>query len=220
MNNTNNLNKVSQNMPNLSSNDYMNNALLNMLNMQGINNTNNMDNRNNFSSFEKKFQKEVVKCTVENFCKYLSSNGYVIKKNSHNKVNVSPNGSSKNLNDKVSKSDESANDFKNYNNCRSHSLINDNNPNNVREYEDDQLILPLHEENMDLIFKNLSDSRNNDGMSPHTKKKHYAKNMCNASYHREGRQKKAWLCTHTNSVHYARGKCRNCYLNSYHKVIF
>jgi hypothetical protein len=53
---------------------------------------------------------------------------------------------------------------------------------------------------------------------PHLDKKHYAKNMCNACYHRQGRVKKAWLCPHTNKVHYARGKCRNCYLNSYHKV--
>lgn len=42
--------------------------------------------------------------------------------------------------------------------------------------------------------------------------------MCNSCYHKEGREKKAWLCPHTFKTHYARGKCRNCYLNYYHKV--
>jgi len=52
---------------------------------------------------------------------------------------------------------------------------------------------------------------------PHTNRKHYAKNMCNNCYHKQGREKKAWLCQHTKKPHYAKGKCQNCYLNQYHE---
>jgi len=52
---------------------------------------------------------------------------------------------------------------------------------------------------------------------PHSTRKHYAKNMCNNCYHKQGREKKAWLCEHTKKPHYAKGKCQNCYLNQYHE---
>ena len=31
---------------------------------------------------------------------------------------------------------------------------------------------------------------------PHTNGKHYAKNMCNDCYHRQGRKRLAWACEH------------------------
>jgi len=52
---------------------------------------------------------------------------------------------------------------------------------------------------------------------PHVDRKHYAKNMCNNCYHKQGRMKKAWDCSHVNLFHYAKGKCQNCYLSTYHK---
>lgn len=53
---------------------------------------------------------------------------------------------------------------------------------------------------------------------PHTDRKHYAKNMCNNCYHKQGRNKKATKCPHRERQNYAKGKCQNCYLNDYHKV--
>lgn len=53
---------------------------------------------------------------------------------------------------------------------------------------------------------------------PHTDRKHYAKNMCNNCYHKQGRNKKATKCPHRDRQNYAKGKCQNCYLNDYHKV--
>ena len=53
---------------------------------------------------------------------------------------------------------------------------------------------------------------------PHTDRKHYAKNMCNNCYHKQGRNKKATKCSHKDRQNYAKGKCQNCYLNDYHKV--
>jgi len=52
---------------------------------------------------------------------------------------------------------------------------------------------------------------------PHKDRKHYAKNMCNNCYHKQGRNKKATVCPHTDRQNYAKGKCQNCYLNDYHK---
>lgn len=53
---------------------------------------------------------------------------------------------------------------------------------------------------------------------PHKDRKHYAKNMCNNCYHKQGRNKKATKCPHKDRQNYAKGKCQNCYLNDYHKV--
>ena len=52
---------------------------------------------------------------------------------------------------------------------------------------------------------------------PHPDRKHYAKNMCNNCYHREGRSKLAWACPHTDRNFYAKGKCQFCYLQQYHR---
>jgi hypothetical protein len=52
---------------------------------------------------------------------------------------------------------------------------------------------------------------------PHKDRKHYAKNMCSACYHRSGRTKAAWKCKHSERAHYARGLCQNCYLSLYHQ---
>ena len=52
---------------------------------------------------------------------------------------------------------------------------------------------------------------------PHKDRKHYAKNMCNNCYHKQGRNKKATVCPHKDRQNYAKGKCQNCYLNDYHK---
>lgn len=50
---------------------------------------------------------------------------------------------------------------------------------------------------------------------PHTNRKHYAKNMCCACYHRMGRTKLAWKCSHSEDKHYAKGLCLKCYLVKY-----
>lgn len=71
--------------------------------------------------------------------------------------------------------------------------------------------------------KQLSDAANirkrmNVFRCPHKDRKHYAKNMCNNCYHKQGRNKKATKCPHKERQNYAKGKCQNCYLNDYHKV--
>ena len=50
---------------------------------------------------------------------------------------------------------------------------------------------------------------------PHIERKHYAKNMCNYCYHKDGRSGNAWLCPHTDRLLYAKGKCHFCYLQKY-----
>ena len=50
---------------------------------------------------------------------------------------------------------------------------------------------------------------------PHTNRKHYAKNMCNDCYHRQGRKRMAWACEHSDRPMYAKGKCQVCYVQSY-----
>jgi len=65
---------------------------------------------------------------------------------------------------------------------------------------------------------NESQKRTKDIINcPHTNRKHYAKNMCNNCYHKQGRAKRAWLCPHSKKAHYAKGLCQNCYLNQYHE---
>jgi hypothetical protein len=54
-------------------------------------------------------------------------------------------------------------------------------------------------------------------LCPHVDRKHYAKNMCNNCYHKQGRKKKAWACPHTDAFHYAKGKCQTCYISNYHR---
>ena len=52
---------------------------------------------------------------------------------------------------------------------------------------------------------------------PHTDRKHYAKNMCNNCYHKNGRDRTAWACEHSDRKLYAKGKCQFCYLKHYIK---
>lgn len=52
---------------------------------------------------------------------------------------------------------------------------------------------------------------------PHTDRKHYAKNMCSACYHKTARPTRAWKCPHSFLPHYAKGRCHDCYLNKYYK---
>jgi hypothetical protein len=70
--------------------------------------------------------------------------------------------------------------------------------------------------------KTPSDGNNRKRMNvfrcPHTDRKHYAKNMCNNCYHKQGRNTKATKCPHPDRQNYAKGKCQNCYLNDYHKI--
>lgn len=70
----------------------------------------------------------------------------------------------------------------------------------------------------ELSDQNNSRKRMNVFRCPHTDRKHYAKNMCNNCYHKQGRNKKATKCPHKEKQNYAKGKCQNCYLNDYHKV--
>jgi len=52
---------------------------------------------------------------------------------------------------------------------------------------------------------------------PHTKRKHYAKNMCSSCYRKFGRNQNAWKCEHTDRLLYSMGMCQTCYLADYHK---
>lgn len=52
---------------------------------------------------------------------------------------------------------------------------------------------------------------------PHSDRKHYAKNMCSACYHKTARPTRAWKCPHSFLPHYAKGRCHDCYLNKYYK---
>jgi hypothetical protein len=52
---------------------------------------------------------------------------------------------------------------------------------------------------------------------PHKDRKHYAKNMCNNCYHKNGRDRTAWACEHSDRKLYAKGKCQFCYLKNYIK---
>lgn len=52
---------------------------------------------------------------------------------------------------------------------------------------------------------------------PHADRKHYAKNMCSACYHKTARPTRAWKCPHSFLPHYAKGRCHDCYLNKYYK---
>lgn len=53
---------------------------------------------------------------------------------------------------------------------------------------------------------------------PHSARKHYAKNMCNNCYHRQGRDKTAWLCEHSDRKLYAKGLCQFCYFKHYNQA--
>lgn len=73
-------------------------------------------------------------------------------------------------------------------------------------------------EDCELVFGDLSKRKCREVTAcPHTDRKHYAKNMCNNCYHRQGREKQAWVCPHSDRSHYAKGKCQFCYLQQYHK---
>jgi hypothetical protein len=177
-NNINITNNTNQHMVDNSLNDFMNNML-----------------NTNFSlDIEKHFQKEVVRYTIENFCKYLKENGYEIIKNE-----------SKSYENQMQQQGNicSSSSYNQPNIQDNENIIYSNNSNIVKDEDMDG-------SNQARRMKEL--------ICPHTDKKHYAKNLCNTCYHRQGRSKKAWLCPHTYKVHYARGKCRNCYLNFYHKV--
>lgn len=76
----------------------------------------------------------------------------------------------------------------------------------------------LMPEECELVFGDLSKRKCREVTAcPHTGRKHYAKNMCNNCYHRQGREKQAWVCPHSDRPHYAKGKCQFCYLQQYHK---
>lgn len=109
---------------------------------------------------------------------------------------------------------------------RSHSMFTPNIPKAETNLEQQNLILSEEssdKESESMDKKQLSDGTNmrkrmNVFKCPHTKRKHYAKNMCNNCYHKQGRNKKATKCPHKDRQNYAKGKCQNCYLNDYHKV--
>jgi hypothetical protein len=58
----------------------------NLTGLYGI--LNNVNFSSGLSSLEKHFQKEVIKFTIENFCKFLKSNGYAIVKNGHGEKKI------------------------------------------------------------------------------------------------------------------------------------
>lgn len=51
---------------------------------------------------------------------------------------------------------------------------------------------------------------------PHPERKHYAKNMCSACYHKTARPSRAWKCQHRLLPLYAKGRCHDCYVTYYY----
>lgn len=51
---------------------------------------------------------------------------------------------------------------------------------------------------------------------PHSERKHYAKNMCSACYHKTARPSRAWKCAHRSLPLYAKGRCHDCYVTHYY----
>lgn len=51
---------------------------------------------------------------------------------------------------------------------------------------------------------------------PHPERKHYAKNMCSACYHKTARPSRAWKCAHRSLPLYAKGRCHDCYVTHYY----
>lgn len=52
---------------------------------------------------------------------------------------------------------------------------------------------------------------------PHIERKHYAKNMCSACYHKTARPSRAWKCPHRHLPLYAKGRCHDCYIVHYYR---
>ena len=52
---------------------------------------------------------------------------------------------------------------------------------------------------------------------PHFERKHYAKNMCSACYHKTARPSRAWKCPHSTLPLYAKGRCHDCYVAFYYR---
>lgn len=97
---------------------------------------------------------------------------------------------------------------------REDTLINFKLPNIFDEkFQAPKAVIPQLE-NLDLEANRVTKV---NSACPHKDKKHYAKNMCNNCYHRQGRVKAAWACPHTNRRHYAKGKCQFCYIQNYHR---
>ena len=96
------------------------------------------------------------------------------------------------------------------------SKTTDEKNNSESEKQSEESVLS-DEQKQSLDNSNLR-KRMNVFKCPHTERKHYAKNMCNNCYHKQGRNKKATKCPHRDRQCYAKGKCQNCYLNDYHKV--
>lgn len=53
---------------------------------------------------------------------------------------------------------------------------------------------------------------------PHYRRKHYAKGMCSACYHKSGRTVLAQVCRHKDRPLYAKGRCQYCYLRRYSRI--
>jgi hypothetical protein len=99
----------------------------------------------------------------------------------------------------------------------------------VRAEQEKEALVKEEKEARELDEK-TKDGKSEDGKSegsrrkmsvsrcPHPDRKHYAKGMCNNCYHKQGRNKLAWLCEHKDRQAYAKGKCQNCYLNEYHRM--
>ena len=82
----------------ITNNNKNNSSVLNNVNNNEVNFYDNFNNNydiiNSFSkifdhdTIEKFFQKEVIRFTIENFCKFLKDNGYTIIKNDNNNIKI------------------------------------------------------------------------------------------------------------------------------------
>jgi hypothetical protein len=151
------------------------------LNLDSISET--FNNKNDFSTFlnffslndsissaiEKHFQIEIVKFTIENFCKYLKSNGYVIVKKTKNEKyyeKYSPNSSNQPNSNKLN-----------------NNIVN--NDINIPEIDLNEIVNDQRERELGLNEIDYEEIDAEEGYSdikkmkeiicPHTDKKHYAK---------------------------------------------
>ncbi len=144
-------------------NTYQDNLCSNN-NLFGIMNNNNNFN-NGIQSIEKHFQKEVVKFTIENFCTYLKSNGFIIVKKS-NDENISTSSKRK-------KNTQMFND-------NSENILNDNLSECSQKEEKNSFDKKfLNKKSASTLREEKSKK---SWLCPHVDKAHYARGKCRNCY--------------------------------------
>lgn len=123
---------------------------------------NNQNFNNGIQSIEKQFQKEVVKFTIENFCTYLKSNGYIITKQSNNE----------------SIKTEKKKGLQKFRNNNSENILNESLLENM-EKEDE---ISFDKQIFHKKPPNKDEKSKKSWLCPHIDKAHYARGKCRNCY--------------------------------------